>query len=112
MEFRLAMIKAWVRYDRSESTEFMTIRIQKVNGTMVALCADETDAKAGDLYLDDASRHGLSTKFGLDWKQEGWLSERMADAVLLESMLGEELRDCREWQRRGKSQKRPSAYEI
>lgn len=67
----------------------MAIRIRKVKGHTIALCAAETKAKEGDLYLDDSIHHALSTKFGLDWKQEGALEKSLADPILEELMLEE-----------------------
>lgn len=64
----------------------MAIRIRKVDGHIIALCAAETDEKPGDLYLDDNVHHALSTKFGLDWYKEGWLDNPMADDELVNLM--------------------------
>lgn len=49
----------------------MAIRIRKVGGHVVALCAAKTEAKEGDIYLDDNAHHALSTKFACDWFDEG-----------------------------------------
>lgn len=46
----------------------MSIRIRTVDGLRVALCAAETDAKPGDLYLDDDDHYALAAKFSLDWR--------------------------------------------
>ena len=68
----------------------MAIRIRRVmGGHTIALCAAETKPEAGDLYLDDAVHHALSTKFGLDWVAEGFLKKSLADPVLVELMLKE-----------------------
>ena len=61
----------------------MAIRIRKVNGVTVALYAAKTKAEKGDLYLDDNVHHALTTKFGLDWKEEGFLDDALADPVLV-----------------------------
>lgn len=53
----------------------MAIRLRTVDGVRVALCAAETDAMPGDVYLDDADHYALAAKFRLDWKDEqmtGW----------------------------------------
>jgi hypothetical protein len=71
----------------------MAIRIRRINGITVALCAVETDKEEGDVYLDDNVHHALSTKFGLDWKREGLLKESLADPRLVELMLFAKLRD-------------------
>ena len=67
----------------------MAIRIREIKGHTVALCAAETRPKEGDLYLDDSIHHALSTKFGLDWVQEGFLEKSLADPILEDLMLEE-----------------------
>ena len=44
----------------------MAIRIRTVLGTRVALCAAETDAEPGDVYLDDRDHYALAAKFSRD----------------------------------------------
>ncbi|NGO50431.1 hypothetical protein [Allomesorhizobium camelthorni] len=46
----------------------MAIRLRDVGGIRVALCAAETDAKPGDVYLDDADHYALAAKFASDWE--------------------------------------------
>lgn len=48
----------------------MAIRLRTVGGIRVALCAAETDAIAGDLYLDDSDHYALAAKFRHDWHGE------------------------------------------
>lgn len=48
----------------------MAIRIRIVEGCTIALCAAETDAEPGDLYLDDAQHYALAAKFADDWQGE------------------------------------------
>lgn len=52
----------------------MAIRVRRRSGgarwDLVALCAAETEAEVGDLYLDDAVHHALYVKFEKDRKQE------------------------------------------
>lgn len=67
----------------------MAIRIRKIQGITIALCAAETKPKKGDLYLDDPAHHALTTKFGLDWYNEGFLKDAMADDILVELMQKE-----------------------
>lgn len=67
----------------------MAIRIRVVDGVTVALCAARSMPKIGDLYLDDNVHHALSTKFGLDWVNEGYLTRSLADPVL-EAIMREE----------------------
>ncbi len=46
----------------------MSIRIRTSGGITIALCAAETDAEAGDLYLDDNQHQALAAKFADDWQ--------------------------------------------
>lgn len=46
---------------RLRTVEYKGARIR------VALCAYETDAKLGDVYLDDADHYALAAKFRRDW---------------------------------------------
>lgn len=71
----------------------MAIRIRKIGEFTVALCAAKSNPKNGDIYLDDAAHHALSTKFGLDWKAEGALEEDLADERLISIMEKEELKN-------------------
>ena len=65
----------------------MAIRIREIKGHTVALCAAETKSKEDDLYLNDTIHHALSTKFGLDWEEEGFLEKSLADPILEKLML-------------------------
>jgi len=67
----------------------VAIRIREINGYTIALCAAETKSKKGDLYLDDSIHHALSTKFGLDWKEEGFVKKSLADPILEKLMIEE-----------------------
>ncbi len=46
----------------------MAIRVRKVEGVCIALCAVETDPLPGDLYLDDSVHYALAAKFARDWR--------------------------------------------
>jgi hypothetical protein len=46
----------------------MAIRIRKVEGVRIALCAAETNPLPGDLYLDDNVHYALAAKFARDWR--------------------------------------------
>lgn len=52
----------------------MAIRLRTVNGVRVAMCAAETDAEPGDVYLDDGEHYALAAKFARDWQDQtiGW----------------------------------------
>lgn len=45
----------------------MAVRLRTVDGVRVALCAAETDAQNGDIYLDDNDHYALAAKFRRDW---------------------------------------------
>ena len=45
----------------------MSIRLRTINGVRVALCAAETNAVDGDMYLDDGDHYALAAKFMRDW---------------------------------------------
>lgn len=65
----------------------MAIRIRKINGETVALCAAKTEAKEGDVYLDDYTHHALTVKFTVDWESEGLLINPPVDEIVKEIML-------------------------
>lgn len=46
----------------------MAIRLRKVEGILIALCAAETDKIPGDVYLDDDQHYALSAKFWRDYQ--------------------------------------------
>lgn len=74
----------------------MAIIIRNVNGVVVALCAAETDPKVGDVYLDDAAHHALSTKFALDWQSEGLMENPPFDKEVAACMASQKVRDAEE----------------
>lgn len=49
----------------------MAIRVRKIKGRVVALCAAKSSPAPGDIYLDDAVHHALMHKFSGDFKAEG-----------------------------------------
>ena len=71
----------------------MAIRIRKIKGLTVALCAAKTIAKNGDIYLDDSVHEALSTKFGVDFASMGFLDEDLADQEIKDLMLSTEAQD-------------------
>lgn len=68
----------------------MAIRIRKVDGVIITICANLSDPKEGDIYLDDSVHHALSTKFGLDWESEGFMEHSLADKRLIPLMKKEQ----------------------
>lgn len=71
----------------------MAIRVRVVEGRTIALCAVESDAKEGDLYLDDAVHYALGAKFSEDWK--GRMSYG-GDPLWVALMQKEKVRDAQE----------------
>lgn len=49
----------------------MSIRIRKIKGILVALCAAKSRSKKSDIYLDDNAHHALYEKFKKDFESEG-----------------------------------------
>jgi hypothetical protein len=45
----------------------MAIRIRKVGGRVIAICAAMSIPKEGDFYLDDTVHYALAQKFSRDW---------------------------------------------
>lgn len=72
----------------------MAIRIRWIDGHVVALCAAKTSPKEGDIYLDDSIHHALSTKFDVDWRNEGLIIFKgtLVDEKIKKLMLAEELK--------------------
>ena len=46
----------------------MAIRLRTIDGIRIAVCAVETDAEPGDVYLDDVDHCALAAKFAQDWE--------------------------------------------
>jgi len=73
----------------------MAIRIREIEGETIALCAAKTEAKEGDIYLNDCAHHALMVKFTVDLESEGWLKEnKPIDEKVKDLMLKEEKRKC------------------
>lgn len=51
----------------------MAIRIRKINGNLIALCAAESETQKDDLYLDDNIHYALSMKFRHDFIEMGFM---------------------------------------
>lgn len=45
----------------------MAIRLRKVDGVLIAICAARSVEKPGDIYLDDEAHHALGNKFSRDY---------------------------------------------
>lgn len=60
----------------------MAIRIREIDGHFVAFCAAHNKAKKGDIYLHDGIHHALTTKFSIDFYDEGFMTSNVADPVI------------------------------
>lgn len=69
----------------------MAIRLREVDGNRIALCAAKTGPLVGDVYLDDAAHHALTTKFALDFQSEGLVDSPPHDPELALLMRREEM---------------------
>ena len=49
----------------------MAIRVRRVDGQLVALCAARSGEREGDLYLDDGVHYALAQKFWRDHEEVG-----------------------------------------
>ena len=58
----------------------MAIRIRRIDGVLIALCAAKTEAIEGDLYLDDGIHYALSQKYWRDYPEIGIIDDE--DIVL------------------------------
>lgn len=65
----------------------MAIRIREIDGETVALCAAKTKAKKGDVYINDAAHHALTTKCAVDFESEGFMPNPPVDEIVRERML-------------------------
>ena len=69
----------------------MAIRLRRIRGQTVALCAAKTNAQEGDVYLGDNEHHALMVKFTVDLESEGWMKENPpVDEMVKQVMLEEE----------------------
>lgn len=91
----------------------MAIRIRKSGGMTIALCAAETDAAEGDIYLDDAAHGALSAKFEEDFISMGFMPEATRQRDEWAEMEKHKLRDAKEelnkWLAEQATQKEPLA---
>jgi hypothetical protein len=71
----------------------MAIRLRTVGGVRVALCAAETDAMPGDVYLDDGEHYALAAKFCHDWQGRNIDWQYTEEWAAMET---QKLRDARE----------------
>jgi hypothetical protein len=84
----------------------MAIRLRTVGAVRVALCAVESDAMPGDVYLDDAEHYALAAKFAQDF-QAGPQYKREWCA-----MASQKVRDAREEHARWEAAGRPESEQV
>lgn len=63
----------------------MAMRIRRVDGVVIAVCAALTEPKVGDLYIDDEAHSALSLK--VMWER-GEISDAHPAAVLMDREQG------------------------
>jgi len=68
----------------------MAIRIRIIDGITIALCAVESDAKEGDIYLDDSIHYALATKFSEDYNLN------ISDDILVKLMNTQKVRNAKD----------------
>lgn len=51
----------------------MAIRIRRVDGLTIAICAARSVPKEGDIYLDDGAHHALAVKFHMAHYEMGFM---------------------------------------
>jgi hypothetical protein len=86
----------------------MAIRLRKIENTYVALCAVESDAKVGDIYLDDNMHHALYTKFAIDFNSERNCGI-VFDEIVAKLMESQKVRDAQEEAERWSAERRHNA---
>ena len=79
----------------------MAIRLRKVGGQWIAVCAVESDSQEGDVYLDDGQHHALTTKFSLDYELG------IADPTLVRLTEQHKIRDAEEEAEKWAANKKP-----
>lgn len=52
----------------------MAMRLRKLKGNWLAVCAAKSPEHPGDIYIDDAQDHAIRTKLYHDWEEEGLFS--------------------------------------
>jgi hypothetical protein len=84
----------------------MAIRLRTVAGVRVALCAVETDALPGDVYLDDGDHYALVAKFCRDHETGTEYPEEWA------AMDSQKVRDAWEELQRWLGEQRPGGKQV
>ncbi len=67
----------------------MAMRLKKIDGDWIAVCAAKTTSEVGDVYIDDVQDHAIRAKIAHDYRSEG-LDVPLVSRDLIEVMLFEE----------------------
>jgi len=74
----------------------MAMRLRRIDGHLIALCAAKTQPQIGDFYLDDEQDHAVRVKLERDFNSEGLMRiapyEGSEEWCLIESIEQEEKR--------------------
>ncbi len=62
----------------------MSIRIRRIDGLTIAICAARSIFKPGDIYLDDAAHYALYVKFASDFASEGVSEQPSPELAVME----------------------------
>lgn len=65
----------------------MAIRVRKISGHTIAICAAISEPKQGDIYLDDGAHEALHDKFDVDYKSMGFIDPDLADSLVDEERI-------------------------
>lgn len=75
----------------------MAMRLRRVEGRLIALCAAETDEKPGDVYLDDEQHYAIAQKAWDDLKlDDGTAPVPDADPERQRLAASQKVRDAQE----------------
>lgn len=83
----------------------MAIRLRRVEGVLVALCAARSVEKPGDVYLDDGAHQALADKFMEDFGSEGYNTRSLYPNEAALRAQEESNNPAREWWDRTYGQK-------
>ena len=61
----------------------MAIRLRRIDGTMVALCAARTREESGDVYLSDSAHYALAAKFDRDRRNHQGFIDYQPEGALM-----------------------------
>lgn len=77
----------------------MSIRLRRIDGLLVALCAVEADPVDGDVYLDDEVHEALAAKFANDWSDHIPWTDAPRVTAMESAKVRDAAEDCAAWAR-------------